>query len=189
MYLFFFACVYWASSIQEWFFHKYCMHHKSYQVMDDLYNNHMAHHANTKKDYTIRNNKSEYICVDVFSSEGTLQMSILYSLNFGFFYSLFSRSVPLSIISTTLLGALMINILVWNVIHSYVHGFDSSKICSPLGISNYYVSEKNAIIRWLVENNRRHHDAPHTNYNIVFPGADYIFGTFYRPQPIQTMEK
>ena len=39
--------------------------------------------------------------------------------------------------------------------------------------------EKNMIIKWFIKNHKNHHDNKDTNYNIVFPGADYLFGTRY----------
>lgn len=137
----------------------------------------MLHHATTNADYTIKNGKTEYICVEVFSKDGIIQSIILFSINTGFFYMLFPK-ISLQVITTTVAIMISINILVWNTIHSYVHGFDPSVICSPNGIPKKYVSEKNEIVGWLINNHRKHHDNKNTNYNIVFPGADYLMGTF-----------
>ena len=176
-YSFFFVFVYLVASFQEWFFHKYLMHQESYAIFNGLHRNHMLHHATTKKDYTIKNDKTDYICVEVFSKDGIIQSILLFSINTGFFYILFPN-ISIHIITTTVAGMLSVNILVWNTIHSYVHGFDPSIICSPKGVPKKFLSEKNGIVKWLVNNHKRHHDNKNTNYNIVFPGADYFMGTF-----------
>ena len=82
------------------------------------------------------------------------------------------------VILITILVFLFINIIVWNTVHAFAHHFDSSIICYPIGISNKYISEKNIIVKWLVNNHRKHHNNKNTNYNIVFPGADYIMNTY-----------
>ena len=177
VYSVFFISAYLAASFQEWFAHKYLMHQKSLHFLNGLYKNHLLHHKNTLDDYTIQNGNTEYICFDLFTVDGMVQTGVVLSLNVGVFFVVFYPVIPLSVITTTISVLLSINILVWNVVHSYVHGFDSSVICSPMGISNRYVSENNPVIKWLSDNHRKHHDKPNTHYNIVFPGADHLLGT------------
>lgn len=185
MYLFFLTCVYWVASFQEWFFHKYWMHRKSYPLFDNLYRNHIAHHENTKKDYSMRNGKSDYICVEVFTTDGVIQIGFVFTLNVGFFYALDSFfGVGLPLISATVAGMLLVNVVVWNTIHPYVHGFDPYTVCSQ-GVSQKYLPKKNLVFEWLVDNHRKHHDHRDVHYNIVFPGADYVMGTHYIETPVQ----
>ena len=177
IYVIFFISAYLAASFQEWFAHKYLMHQKSLTFLNSLYNNHLLHHKNTLADYTIKNGKTDYICFDLMTIDGMVQTGVVFLLNVGIFSVIFYPHVSLTIISITVCVLLFVNILVWNVVHSYVHGFDSSIICSPMGVSNRVISEKNPVIKWLSDNHKKHHDKPTTHYNIVFPGADHIMGT------------
>lgn len=154
------------------------MHQKTFSFLSGLFEKHQLHHRTTMDDYTIRSGSSEYICFDIFSVDGMVQTGVVFLLNMGVFSAIFYQAIPLAVIAITVLTLLSVNILVWNVIHSYVHGFDSSVICSPVGISNRWVSEKNLVVKWLSDNHRKHHDKPKTHYNIVFPGADHIMGTY-----------
>lgn len=178
MYPLFFICAYLGASFQEWFAHKHLMHRKTFPIFDSLFRNHMLHHKTTKEDYTIVNNNAEYICVEFFSADGIVQSIVLFSLNTGFYYFIFHPTVSLTAISITVAMLLFINVLVWNTIHSYVHGFDPAVICSPGGVPRKYIYENGIITSWLIENHRRHHDNKNSNYNIVFPGADLIMGTY-----------
>jgi len=138
----------------------------------------MLHHKNTQNDYSIINNNPEYICFDVLSIDGIVQLIIVFSINTAFFYMLFHPSISLPIISATVIIMLFINIIVWNTYHAYVHGFDPAIICSPKGVKRSNIHESNYISGWLISNHRTHHDNKNTNYNIVFPGADFLFGTY-----------
>ena len=74
---------------------------------------------------------------------------------------------------------LAINILVWNTYHSLV---DPETICQPytyLSKTQQNQLMNTPYIQWLIATHQEHHN--HTNnrnFNIVFPGADYLFGTY-----------
>jgi len=73
-----------------------------------------------------------------------------------------------------------IHMVIWNTMHSYVHFFDVNKICNVNGIPKEYIDENNVYVNWSLENHRAHHfykNDEKGNWNVVFPGADYIFGT------------
>ena len=175
MYGLFFTLVYVSASIQEWFFHKYLMHNPSFAIFDQVYRNHKAHHLNTKSDYSIVNNDPEYICFEVYSVDGIIQTLVVFSMNTAVFYIMFYPTISLTVISVTIIAMLAINIVVWNTYHAHVHGFDASIICNPHG---FKIDETNAISKWYIQNHQTHHAKKNTNYNIVFPGADFIFGTY-----------
>lgn len=177
----FFISLYLSATIQEWIFHKYLLHTKTYNLIENMYKNHMLHHSNTMSDYRIKNDNSEYICFDFFSIDGIVQSVVIFYINTGFFYVFFHPNISVTIIHLSVAFMLFCNIFIWNTIHSHVHGFDASKICSPKGISNsnMLLLENNIIINWFIKNHQKHHDNKETNFNIVFPGADYLFGTRY----------
>lgn len=175
----FFISLYLSATIQEWIFHKYLLHSKTFDLLEEMYKNHMLHHANTLSDYSIRNNNTEYICFDFFSIDGIVQGFVIFYVNVGFLYAIFYPNISMMIIQLSVAFMLFCNIFIWNTIHSHVHGFDASIICSPKGISkkNMILLENNIIIDWFIKNHQKHHDNKDTNFNIVFPGADYLFGT------------
>ena len=39
-------------------------------------------------------------------------------------------------------------------------------------------NENNIFSCWIVNNHKAHHYNPRGNFNIIFPGADFIFGTY-----------
>lgn len=143
-----------------------------------MYRNHMLHHRDTQEDFTIRNGEIEYICFEVFSMDGIVQSIVVFSLNTGVFYLLFHPSISLFFIMGSVATMLIMNILVWNTVHAYVHGFDPAEICSPPGVPRSFFDENTFIVGWLIRNHRMHHRNKNTNFNIVFPGADFIQGTF-----------
>jgi len=180
MYLIFITTLYAAFSVQEWLAHKYLMHtHLNIKALQKVYANHLRHHNKTKHDYTIENNDPEYICVDLSTLDDFFQYVLLYTVNTGIFYIFFKNELTFTTISIHVHLFLIVNILVWNTFHSYIHGLDAYEICKPPGIPRRFINEKNIYTRWLIENHKAHHSNPKGNYNIVFPGADYLFGTHH----------
>ena len=175
MYILFFMSVYLGASIQEWFFHKYLMHKPSFAIFEQLYRNHKAHHTNTKSDYSIVNNNPEYICFEILSLDGIIQTFIVFFINTTGYYMMFYPSISFTMVSITVAALLFINIIVWNTYHAHVHGFDASVICNPPG---FQIDESSFVSKWYIQNHEAHHDNKNTNYNIVFPGADFLFGTY-----------
>lgn len=178
--LFFFTTSYLMSTIEEWFIHKYLMHNKA---ILSLYNNHITHHAKTNPDYSINDSNLSYICVDVSSLNDIIQIFFVFSINSGILYVLFNPYISLLTISCTVSALLGINILLWNTYHSYIHKLDGSKICNfPKGLSknfiDKYFNENNIYVKWIINNHKQHHNNCRTNFNIVFPGGDYLFGTY-----------
>ena len=186
----FLGCVYLAASLQEWFFHKFLMHHPlPWRGFHGLYVKHQFHHSQSKGtdgDYSVRDNPFNYICFDVLSMDGIVQTALVFSINTGFFYMLFP-SLSLWTLATPVAIMLAINIGFWNTIHPLVHGLDPVATCFPPGLP---LSKENIWIQWWIDNHQRHHDNhqrhhdnPQCNFNIVFPGADYLLGTRPRSPP------
>ena len=74
-------------------------------------------------------------------------------------------------------------IIIWNSMHPYIHNEDASKRCK-LYFSKSYVDKvkNNFYVRWIILNHKLHHIRKGDrkgNYNAVFPGGDYLFGTAY----------
>ena len=161
------ATVYLLATIQEWALHKYLMHSNT---IPSLHNNHILHHKTTNADYSIEDNNPKYVCINIASVNGIIQLAIIYSINTSILYLMFSPMISYTVISWTIITMLSINIILWNQYHSYVHNVE----CDLLRIA---VNEQNWYVNWLVSNHRMHHTNSKGNYNIVFPGGDYLFGT------------
>lgn len=178
-YIIFFISVYLLSTIEEWLAHKYIMHTKS-NVFKKIYDNHLLHHVKTQKNYTIIDNNPDYICFDILSMDGLVQCVVLFTVNYGFLYMLFHNYVSSYAISATIILFIMINVLVWNTFHSYIHGMDAYEICIPKGVPRKYINEDNFYVKWVLNNHRAHHDNNTGNYNIVFPGADFFVAWMFK---------
>jgi len=152
------------------------MHNKN---CGGMYENHITHHKNTLQDLTITNKHDAYICVDLSSVNDFFQLIVLLLMNTGMLGLFFYPSISIVTISGTVAGFLTINILTWNTYHAYIHNLDPSEICGfPKGLPIESVDRNSLYTNWVIRNHRIHHQSGgNCNYNIVFPGADYLFGT------------
>ena len=155
------------------------MHNKiDLPYLDNEYDLHILHHknVNSNTEFTLKDDTLPGICFDNKIS------IILFIIIFIITYGLFHRLVSLNVILITCIVYSIYNKMMWNSLHSYVHNIDVYKICdnSVLNISKPYVNENNIYINWIIKNHQAHHyykDKEKGNYNILFPGADYILGT------------
>ena len=173
MYIVFLLSAYCLASIEEWLAHKYLMHTNT-GFFTNLYKNHQNHHLNTNSDYTMKNGDHQDICHDVSTIDGIWQMVAIIALNTGIFYAIFYKSIPFYAIFSTNAALILLHVFIWNTFHSYIHGFDASKIC--FGIPRKYIDNNNNVyVKWMIDNHRAHHDNCKGNFNIAFPFADYLF--------------
>lgn len=174
----FFITAYLLASIEEWLAHKYIMHTKmkSTSIFDNAYINHIKHHKNTNNDYSIKTGNPDYICFEIFSADGIVQSFVVLFTNSSILFVLYP-SISAYVILSTNIFLLVANIFIWNTFHAYIHNMDAYKICSPSGLPRYYIKENNMYSSWLINNHKCHHTNSKGNFNIVFPGADFIFGT------------
>ncbi len=175
---------YLFASIQEWTIHKYLMHSTNDQVKSlSIYNNHQLHHKTTNNtDYKTDPSSHKYICINFMSTNGLIQISILLLMNTFFLHQLFSHKISTTFILATNTTLLAINILVWNTYHSLVHQIDPTQICQPytyLSKTQQNQLMNTSYILWLIANHQEHHNHTNSNFNIVFPGADYLFGSYH----------
>jgi hypothetical protein len=176
MLLLFFLTTYFLATTQEWFMHKYLMHTNTIQ---SLFNNHILHHKKTKADYSIKNNDSDYICIDMSTVNDLIQAAFLVIINSSILYLLFTPYISIITILLSVTILFTMNILIWNTLHPYVHHLNAYDICNfPKGITSSFINENNIYIKWVVDNHKSHHYNSKGNFNIVFPGADYLFGTY-----------
>ena len=74
---------------------------------------------------------------------------------------------------------LVTNVIVWNICHPIAHDFKSSHCSWSCYSSSCYSSSLRSCsyVKWSIANHKAHHINPNCNYNVVYPGADYLFGT------------
>jgi hypothetical protein len=156
-------------------FHRY-MHLK----MDHpIQKTHMMHHAHTHIDhnYQVSLAHSDDICFDVRNPNDFGQLCLFLVGNTSLLYFLFP-TIPVVTVTATTAGLLTFNIFVWNTYHSYIHGLDSYTLCFLRGIPRNYVPVRNIYSEWVIRNHQTHHKCPSGNFNIVFPGADFLLFTY-----------
>ena len=164
---------YLLASIEEWMFHKY-MHLK---LNHSIQKTHMLHHAHSNENYEVLATLSDDICFDIRNYNDLLQF-LLFLVGNSAFLNLLFPDVSIITVTVTTSGLLTFNIFIWNTYHSYIHGLDSYTICFLKGIPRKYVPIKNIYADWIIKNHQTHHKYPTGNFNIVFPGADYLFLTY-----------
>ena len=179
----FLVSFYFITSLQEYFMHKYIMHNKiNIPYLKETYDDHIKHHISTNKDFTIKDNDHSNICFSF------MTMLPIFFVNVFILYILFYKIISLHIIVITVIIAQIIFIVIWNSLHSYIHFFSVNKICknTVYGIPPEYINPNNIYVKWSLENHKAHHyykKDEKGNYNVVFPGADYLLGT-YNTMPI-----
>ena len=181
-FLLIFIIIYLLFTFTEWIIHKYIMHNpKSY-----LGKYHVLHHRLTNDyDMTIKDDsrfgKEQNLCLDQYGIYGSLIVLPVYFL----ILLLFTRELKFIIFSLVIsLIFIFFMIFGWNSIHSYIHHNDASKVCKMFGLSKRKVGQMkdNWYVKWVINNHILHHirkEHRKGNYNIIFPGADLILGTYY----------
>lgn len=169
----FFCTAYLFATVEEWLFHKF-MHLGN---TNSIQRNHMIHHLQSSNVIKPTHNYAENICFD-FKNWNELSQVILFGFGNSVLLSAIFPTVSIYTVILTNSGLLAYNILAWNTYHSFIHGFDAFTLCGLKGIPRKYVPTQNIYSKWVIENHQTHHMYPTGNFNIVFPGADFIFMTY-----------
>jgi len=173
----FLVALYLLASFEEFFVHKYLMHNVvKIPFLDEYGKEHIKHHIATNKDFTVKNNDPENICFDFFTIVPLYVSTVL------ILYLFFNKMISLNIILISVFITVCLHMVVWNTLHSYIHYFEVNDTCKNTiyGIPSKYINEENFYVKWSLDNHRAHHYFKHEekgNWNVVFPGADYIMGT------------
>ena len=177
--VFFIVSVYSYTSCLEWAIHRHFMHAKSGWRHILMGKNHIEHHTNVKHDMTLDKMSPAGVRIGY---KDTLRLA------FVFFPGVFSinwmAGTDLSIFTIAVFSLIMpmIHNFMWNSIHSRIHsmnvkysdGIPGNSRCPPCP----------SLYQFLLNNHTLHHHDSGCNYNIVFPGADYLFGTFKNKTPL-----
>lgn len=181
------ALQYLIYSFFEYGFHRFCMHAPNDSPVDRAFARlgapwnrlHVQHHVDTNDDMTMADG---YEWKAIRFKYATSRFSVL----FGSGVSLaVSRAFRLGLPAwPTPLAASIVALyhgVLWNTLHTDSHDL-YPQLTWPDGLPYVpQVPTGNRYARWLLTNHIGHHSANGVaNYNIVFPGPDHLFGSFFR---------
>lgn len=177
------ALIYTQLSIEEWGAHKYMMHSEEL----DVGKWHVTHHKATRSDMTVDTNTPDYhttlptenLCLDIQSVVGyTLSvvptLAVVYWCTRSWFWVCYA-----ALVATTLI---VYSVFMWNSLHPYLHHRDGRQVCGFGMCRKQFSAIRNtAYMRFLYDNHITHHlkKTDKGNYNVTFPGADFLFGTYF----------
>ena len=174
---------YVAFSAFEYTFHRWCMHAKRGTPADVVFARwnrlHVQHHCDTNDDMSML---PEYnwkgIRFNFLTSQLATLIGSLISLGVVAACRLDLPAWPTPLAAATV--SLYHGVL-WNRLHTDSHGLQETLSWDDGLPYVRAVPCANRYARWLLTNHIGHHAVGGKgNYNIVFPGPDHLFGTFYR---------
>lgn len=191
------ALVYFMFSMTEWVVHKYIMHGDKDKI--SFARDHITHHIHTLPDMKLTSSDSYGDSVDKY-----LGLYFIWHSSFVVFLVGCIECFILSYITGLDVSAFFIVSIVslfclyqssfWNTIHPDIHEI-------PLNLSwnegipgwngwngwkqlfGIIMIDNMSLYEWLKANHRMHHvrkGVNKGNYNVTLPGADFIFGTYYK---------
>lgn len=184
-YFIFFICMYIISTFSEYFLHKYIMHNPNNSVGK----RHITHHKSTNKDMTLNTNDEDYKIIlpsENLFLDDWLTILMIFSISCITVYSFYKYyPTELNLKILLLISSLfaLFEILIWNSVHSYMHGRDGYEMgyfSLKQNITSYLV-ENFSYFKWIINNHIKHHNVKGDkkgNFNIVFPGADFLLNTY-----------
>jgi hypothetical protein len=163
--IFWLAIGYTIGTLTEWYIHKYHMHKNSgvKYLQPWMYEHHaVIHHPAFKNDFRISNPK-EHNEIGIYLP--TLQVLIPATPLLG----LFGWVTGLWIGAICLWCMLAAHMILWSIIHRTMHSTEQKWF------------RRMKLYRYLATYHMMHHLYPNKNYNVVCPGADWLFGTYKSP--------
>jgi len=167
----------------EYVMHRFFMH----DPRSRFGRKHLTHHAHTKKDMSLNTKGADYAELE---HEGLYLYGVL---SFGpmLICASFLMLVLVFGLGTAPMPAFVVQLIfaawqtcAWNTMHAVMHGRCAYTEGQPLGLT-YGMAERLADLpyfNWIVRNHIQHHDVKgeeRGNFNIVWPGADFLFGTYH----------
>ena len=161
--------LYLELTIGEVLIHKYIMHNKPDSIIRKLYgDSHVKHHLDVKSDMKLSDNYFEQGLY--FSKTDAFYVAIIL---FICWYPTFIYFYP-KINMTYIIGLSLFMGITYKVLWDYLH-------YSFHQLSELESKKRNPIFNWLFTNHTLHHlqkGEKKGNYNIIFPGGDFILGTY-----------
>lgn len=158
----------WLGSVIEWIVHKHFMH--SVRFMRTPHDRHaVMHHSERRAPGKFFAKEEELKDYHLFE---TSFMPILWMLHSPLFLSVYwflGVAAGVGVAAGTLFY-----VLAYETLHWHIHCPDGFRF------------RKQGWFLFLLEHHRRHHNRSNINYNVVFPIADWMFGTLsYRDVPAE----
>jgi hypothetical protein len=157
-------------SVCEWFVHAQLMHNPAL----DMGRRHLAHHEEVMSDMSISRTQT---LLDNDESRGTTLTvdSTIIVFAVGCCAALCVRKMAAprtQVFFTVGLSAIaaLYQTLTWNAIHPQMHGIQHHEKQARL--------LPECILCWMQSHHAKHHTLKDRNYNITFPGGDFLFGTY-----------
>lgn len=186
-----FVLLYFYNSIVEWFIHKYIMHNEAFPSGKA----HLTHHKsiNTKTmeiDETIPHYEMILPYHNLLLNGDLFETILLFIITVLIgpliTIKLLSSSYKLDfyVLAFFQLFMYLFTFYIWNSIHTYMHGKDVDDLCNKCGMSyktTEYFVKNTSYFKWMIANHTKHHiikGKKKGNFNIVLPGADFIFNTY-----------
>jgi hypothetical protein len=177
-YAIYFSMIYSVASITEWVIHRYVMHVYSFKTSFGLL--HKTHHLNTLTHYESSVFDWNFTASTFFST-WFITTGGLYWI-----HPVFLETISMEIHTGVILIFAVGFTLIWNTIHPDIHKHPHPRarlypwyvICPSVFV--YFPSWKpilRTLFRWHYKHHLIHHTYPYCNYNVVFLGADIVFGT------------
>jgi hypothetical protein len=163
--------VYSYASFLEWAIHRHIMHIKTGWRYWFNGKDHIAHHSDTRHDMTLKTPKpvripysDTFILVPIFAP-GVAVINQITGMAFSFTF------IVVFCVFMSLLHSFM-----WNSIHSRSHFVEDMEYSDGVPLSKNFPPLL-CVYNYFLDNHIGHHHDSTTNFNVCFPGADYLLGT------------
>lgn len=162
-------------SMTEWFLHKYMLHSTSGLLYKYMGKDHIDHHMNTKEDMRLKSGPDNYNGVRIpYKDTGYLIMFFIPTI-FLIDKMLQSNLSTIYLIMASI-GIPLFHNFSWNCIHMRAHYITNHNYMDGIPMTVRYPPD--IIYNYLAWYHSVHHMKKGCNYNIVFPGADFLMGTY-----------
>lgn len=167
----------------EYCFHRYVMHSDN-NAFAEYQKLHITHHVETLRDMRLEDGADSDPRHIYFSVKTTLASVCISALGLGMINGAFDLGFGSGALDATLNCALtsaavaFFHTAYWQTIHGDIHEYYTDPSDGMPRIDA--LSQETPYTRWVVENHVGHHVVRGKgNYNIVFPGPDYLWGTAF----------
>lgn len=172
-YVLYFAVLWTIASFVEYTYH--VLWHNESRISERS-TWHIRHHNNTQN-----NMRTDDLTGILSPSTDSFYMSLLlFYVPFTYIYNRNKSPLKLNILVFLTACLLIYHYVIFNCLHSFVHGHDVSKLFPfcPSYESMSIISQNNVFIDYLIKNHYSHHlSKGKNNYNVVFPLTDFLLGT------------
>lgn len=175
----------------EYCFHRWVMHAQDGTLEQTLFGAyqtlHITHHCETKRDMTLEDagdSDPRHIYFSAATTAASVAISTagLAALDRGFGLGLAEGHLGAAALPLVSGAVAALHTSIWQTLHGDIHEYLSPNVPGALNRFDP-LSADTPYTRWMVSNHVGHHVVRgQGNYNIVFPGPDYLLGTGFVPE-------